>query len=274
MCAKNNVLKAIAGSTWGKDKETLTTTYKAISRPIPNYGAAIYAPQLSDTNWSLLQRAQNSALRTITGCHIMAHQDHLHQETMILPIKDHTEMMAKQQTLRCFHPDHPNHELTRHENPPRQIRRNAFTKYGQELIQHVPPSGLTAKLIQRGTTNIHTHTVNNSIRSYLPNKVLDRPPPLVNIEEKHLPRNTRTTLAQLRSGWCKRLNSYLSRIDNTITDNCPDCGATPHDVVHIFNCPRNPTRLQPIDLWNRPKDVATFLNLEISEENQDEIAEL
>lgn len=32
--AKNNVLKILAESTWGKDNETLAQTYKAISRPV------------------------------------------------------------------------------------------------------------------------------------------------------------------------------------------------------------------------------------------------
>ena len=38
---KNNILKSIAGSSWGKDKETILTTYKAISRPHINYAAPI-----------------------------------------------------------------------------------------------------------------------------------------------------------------------------------------------------------------------------------------
>ena len=34
---RNNVLKALAGSTWGCDKETLLTTYQAIGRSILSY---------------------------------------------------------------------------------------------------------------------------------------------------------------------------------------------------------------------------------------------
>ena len=33
---RNSVLKDLAGSSWGKDKELLTTTYKVISRPVVN----------------------------------------------------------------------------------------------------------------------------------------------------------------------------------------------------------------------------------------------
>ena len=69
MEARTNILKYLAGSSWGKDKETLIITYKAIGRSIANYAAPIWSPQ----------RTQNSALRTITGCHVMSNQDHLHK---------------------------------------------------------------------------------------------------------------------------------------------------------------------------------------------------
>lgn len=39
---KSSVMKAIAKTTWGKDKDTLMTTYKAIICPIAYYGAAMY----------------------------------------------------------------------------------------------------------------------------------------------------------------------------------------------------------------------------------------
>ena len=70
---RTNVLKSLAGSTWGKDKETLQTTYKAVGRPLLNYAAPIWSPQLQDSNWKKLQTAQNAALRAITSCHLMAH---------------------------------------------------------------------------------------------------------------------------------------------------------------------------------------------------------
>ena len=59
---RNNVLKALAGSTWGCDKETLLTTYQAIGRSIISYCCPVWTPSHMDTNWSRLQWAQNSAL--------------------------------------------------------------------------------------------------------------------------------------------------------------------------------------------------------------------
>ena len=46
---RNNILKAMAGSSWGKEKEILLTTYTAISKSIFNYAAPIWTPPHSAT---------------------------------------------------------------------------------------------------------------------------------------------------------------------------------------------------------------------------------
>ena len=43
-----------------------------------------------------------------------------------------------------------------------------------------------------------------------------------------------------------------------ITDNCPECHATPHDTVHLFECPSNPTHPAPSSLWTAPDLDAEF----------------
>ena len=42
--ARTSILKSLAGSCWGKDKETLTIIYKAIGRSIANYASLIWSP--------------------------------------------------------------------------------------------------------------------------------------------------------------------------------------------------------------------------------------
>ena len=59
----------------------------------------------------------------------------------------------------------------------------------------------------------------------------------------------------------------MSRIDESVTDACPLCNFTPHDTAHLFNCPENRTDLEVIDLWTKPTQVATFLN--VTEEEVD-----
>ena len=108
---------------------------------------------------------------------------------------------------------------------------------------------------------IHTMAVNQAVTSLGRNVVLDDRPPAINISEKELTRKERTTLAQLRSGHCRLLGSYKSRISKDVTlDVCADCGKTPHDVKHLFNCPAHPTTMTPSDLWNRPVDAIRELS--------------
>ena len=87
--------------------------------------------------------------------------------------------------------------------------------------------------------------------------MLDDRPPLINISEKELTRKERTSLAQLRSGHCRLIGSYKSRISK---DDSLDCGMTPHDVKHLCNCPGHPTTMTPSDLWKRPVDAIRELS--------------
>ncbi len=106
--SKNNILKALTGSDWGKEKETIINTYKAIGRSQLNYCCPIWTPALSNTSWNRLQTAQNAALRTATGCHRMTDIDHLHHESKVMKVKDHCEMLSKQFLLATQKPAHPN----------------------------------------------------------------------------------------------------------------------------------------------------------------------
>ena len=40
---RNNVLKTLAGTNWGQQKETLLMTYKALGRSIANYAAPVWS---------------------------------------------------------------------------------------------------------------------------------------------------------------------------------------------------------------------------------------
>ena len=91
---RNNVLKSLAGSTWGCDKETLLTTYQAIGRSIFSYCCSVWTPSHKDTDWCRLQRAQIYALRISTGCLKMADVAELHQEARELPVRQHNELIS------------------------------------------------------------------------------------------------------------------------------------------------------------------------------------
>ena len=89
---------------------------------------------------------------------------------------------------------------------------------------------------------IYTHCVGKAIANLEINKVPHAPAPEIHPSETLLARKTRTTLAQLRSGYSTTLNSFLHRIKPALytTDSCPKCGQSPHTTAHLFNCPADP----------------------------------
>lgn len=100
-------------STWGKDKNTIVTAYKAIGKPILNYAAPVWTAQVSQTNWNILQVTQNAALRIATGCHLMASADHIHTETNVIRVKNHNELLTKHVILASHkHPPQQTHTVS------------------------------------------------------------------------------------------------------------------------------------------------------------------
>ena len=60
---------------------------------------------------------------------------------------------------------------------------------------------------------IHTRAVEEAIEARKPNRVLGAPAPDVSdFDERDMSRRERTTLAQLRTGFCSALNGYLHDI--------------------------------------------------------------
>ena len=61
-----NILRAVAGTTWGASKRTLLSIYKAVIRPILLYGSVAYASSYS-CHTNKLQAIQYAALRICAG---------------------------------------------------------------------------------------------------------------------------------------------------------------------------------------------------------------
>ena len=188
----------------------------------------------------------------------MSATTHLNQETNILPVKEHTEMLTNQFLLSMHKQDHPNHHLLTEPIQPRKIKSSIIDK--QPNVHRYLRDGERLKKIHEDA-----HAVCRN--KYPVNKVLNTRPPAINVkEEKGLPRMTRSKLAQLRSGYSPFLQSYLARIDSRIDPKCTDCNLEDHTTVHVFNCPTKPTRLTPTNLWTKPKKCAEFLGI-LSEES-------
>ena len=182
-----------------------------------------------------------------TGCHKMSSVDHLHTEANVLKAREYSELLSTQYLTRCLEPENVNNSNTTRDPPKRRMKEPLFTRHRSTVEPRMIAKDRKATL--------HTMAVNQAVTSLRMNVVLDDRPPSINISEKELIRKERTTLAQLRSGHCRLLGSYKRKISKDASLNvCADCGKTPHNVKHHFNCPAHPTTMTPLDLWNRPVD--------------------
>ena len=56
---RNNMLKALAGSSCGQDKETLLLTYNALGKSIASYAAPVWSTNASDSNFKTTYNIQS-----------------------------------------------------------------------------------------------------------------------------------------------------------------------------------------------------------------------
>ena len=171
----------------------------------------------------------------------------------MLKVKEHLELLSAQYLARCLEPENVNFSITTREPPKRMMKETLFTR-NRSAVEPL----MIAKDRKTTLQAIHNMAVNQAVTSLGRNVALDDRPPAINISEKELTRKERTTLAQLKSGHCRLLGSYKSRISKDVSLDV--CSKTPHDVKHLFNCPAHPTTMTPSDLWNRPVDAIRELS--------------
>ena len=92
----------------------LMVTYKAVMRPALEYASSVWSPIASSTSINKLQVMQNAALRTATGCTQDTNIQHLHDETLTLPIHKHLQLHASQYKHKTHHIHHIPYTNTQH----------------------------------------------------------------------------------------------------------------------------------------------------------------
>ena len=121
-------------------------TYKALGRLIANYAAPVWSINASETNIGKIQRAQNEALRIITGSHKMSSIDHIHSETKMLEVEDHLNLLSAQYLVQCLDTENVCHHITKMDLPPRgnegdnlhQTLSNRVTTASKQQERHTP----------------------------------------------------------------------------------------------------------------------------------------
>ena len=254
------VMKALAGTSWGQDSKTLSITYKALIRSKLDYAAPIWAPNVKNTPLARLQAIQNSGLRIATGAVKMTPPDHLHSEAKMLKVDEHLHLLAAQYLASALRETHPMFPLVTHLPGPRSLKRTLQDAFYEDVAPYLVDGVVPLGHHNDVKNKIHADYVRRAINSRRDNVVLNRTAPPLHSSESRLPRAHRSTMAQLRSGYCSSLNSYLVRVGRADSSTCPQCGVHEHTSVHLFNCPHHPTNLCPIDLWLRPQESASFLS--------------
>ena len=138
-----HIIKALTVTGFGKQKETLMATYKAVMRPALEYASSVWSSIASSTSINKLQVMQNAALRTATGCTQDTNIQHLHDETFTLPIHEHLQLHASQYKQKTQHPSHPLHKHTTYFNTPR-LKTTLFltTAATQQTFPQTPTQSL------------------------------------------------------------------------------------------------------------------------------------
>ena len=258
-----NSLRYLTNTNYGQQKESLTTLYKQFIRTSLNYATPAWHPSTSQTNRNKLQTTQNKALRTITGCTRSTPVQHLHDETPILPLEEHQDMIGTQFFDKTSLPNHPNHHIFTQPPPSRNKKQHAGQHY-RHILNTIPPTPPDTNKMK----HIHTTLTQRYLHSRHPNPLTGNHCPDVHISEQTLNRKTRTTLAQLRTGHSQLLGAYRHQIGLSNSPTCTRCNTQQaDDTKHLLlecpalDLPRSSSDLRAVDdLWARPVVVGTYLS--------------
>ena len=119
-----------------------------------------------------LQIIQNNALRIATGCTADTNTQHLHQETLVLPLSNHLRLHASQLKEKTKLSYHPLHSLRMQPEPPRIMKRTIFqenNKYTTDIKTNSQNIELAA--ITNNMKQIHTEIVHQHIQSIPDNNI-------------------------------------------------------------------------------------------------------
>jgi hypothetical protein len=229
------VMKASPGTSWGKNKETFLATYKMLVRPVLEYLAPIWFPNASASTIQKMQAVQNKCLCLAIGCHQKSSIDHLHQETKILKLKKHLQLLCSQFLVETLSPSHCSNALVNPDSGPRKMRHTLYTKCIDSVRRHVNAEGFILEINQKKViSSLHTAAVASAISELAPIKVLGRRLPDIGEIMNSLPRAHQTVLSQLRSDYCIKLRSYLFSIGKVQDSLYPECALVPHTTAHLL----------------------------------------
>ena len=167
-----------------------------------------------------------------TGCTRDTSTQHLHEETSILPIKQHLTLHTSQLKQKAQYPEHTLHQLTLQPHQPKNMTQTIFHNTHYTTNRDSTPDTTTLQTVKKIMKLVHTEIVQSHLQTRTSNKVIYDILPKINAQEQTLPRYTRRTFAQLRTNKYPLLIEYLHKIspDAHPTPMCPLCNAHTHNT--------------------------------------------
>ena len=180
-----------------------------------------------------------------------------------MPVADHLDMLSAQFLASALRPSHPSNAVVTAPPGPRDMKKTLQAKHLARVAPFLTNGATDPNTYNNLVKKLHTVCVDESLKKLGNYHLLDGPsPPKISSTETTLSRQERTTLRQIRTGYCKRLNDYKHsfmtppRAPDAL---CPECLIRRHTSRHLFECDARPTDLIFKDLFDHPARVIAFL---------------
>ena len=158
-------MRALAGTNWGQQKETLMLTFKSLIRSLITYACPIWFPNAKPSSLNRLQTLQNAALRIATGCVKMTSIGHLHAEASVLPVTDHLSLLSSQYLARCLVPSNPSHSIVTAPSGPRSMKYTLQSRFLPTVSPYLSNGSLPHNSYKLDIQSLHTSAVSSYILS-------------------------------------------------------------------------------------------------------------
>ena len=156
------IIKALTATGWGKQKETLMATYKAVMRPAL-YASSVWSPIASSTS---IKQTASQAERSIENCHRMHTMTQTYNTCMTkhshFPYTSTYSSMHHNTNKNTQHPSHPLHKHTTYFNTPR-LKKPTIFKNGRYTTNIPTDPTLSLQQTQKQTCAIYIHLLSLGI---------------------------------------------------------------------------------------------------------------
>ena len=142
--AGTRLLRCLAGSDWGWCSRLLRTTYVALVRSVLLYGSAAWAPWVSKSVWSMIERVQLDAARVIGGTLRSAPSESVLSEAGLCEVRRVAESLWVCELEKCLRAprEDPRSEWGRAVVRRRLVRRSDWRSAAVRLLAEVVPNGV------------------------------------------------------------------------------------------------------------------------------------